>query len=203
QAKAFRGFFIAVQERKRLRLMGSRVARRMLNSTLARAFYTWLNEVEQHKLDTQMSTKEELAIKVRDQQEENERLRRDNERFVRLIDSGEWGRGRVSELVSAGEILKGERDALLKLIQVRGGAGKPVDTPEVCGFEGGRLDTCVWVWVSELVSAGEILRTSGTCCSSSYRFGAGVRSGAGFSSYRQSAGNILKSERDALLKLTQ
>lgn len=57
-------------------------------------------------------------LKVRDMQDENERLRRDNERFVRLIDSGEWGRGRVSELVSAGEILKGERDALLKLIQV-------------------------------------------------------------------------------------
>ncbi len=36
--------------------------------------------------------------------EENERLRRDNERFVRLIDSGEWGRGRVAELVSAGEV---------------------------------------------------------------------------------------------------
>lgn len=60
-------------------------------------------------------------LKVRDMQEENERLRRDNERFVRLIDSGEWGRGRVSELVSAGEILKGERDALLKLIQVGDG----------------------------------------------------------------------------------
>jgi len=45
-------------------------------------------------------------------------LRRDNERFVRLIDSGEWGRGRVAELVGAGEVLKGERDALLKLIQV-------------------------------------------------------------------------------------
>ena len=44
-------------------------------------------------------------------------MRRDNERFVRLIDSGEWGRGRVSELVSAGEVLKGERDALMKLIQ--------------------------------------------------------------------------------------
>ena len=36
--------------------------------------------------------------------EENERLRRDNERFVRLIDSGEWGRGRVAELVGAGEV---------------------------------------------------------------------------------------------------
>ena len=34
---------------------------------------------------------------------ENERLRRDNERFVRLIDSGEWGRGRVAELTQAGE----------------------------------------------------------------------------------------------------
>ncbi|KAJ9510589.1 hypothetical protein QJQ45_027465 [Haematococcus lacustris] len=50
-------------------------------------------------------------------QEENERIRRDNERFVRLIDSGEWGRGRVAELVAAGEVMKGERDALLKLIQ--------------------------------------------------------------------------------------
>jgi hypothetical protein len=52
-----------------------------------------------------------------DLQAQNERLRRDNERFVRLIDSGEWGRGRVAELVTAGEVLKGERDALLKLIQ--------------------------------------------------------------------------------------
>ena len=34
---------------------------------------------------------------------ENDRLRRDNERFVRLIDSGEWGRGRVAELTQAGE----------------------------------------------------------------------------------------------------
>ena len=52
-----------------------------------------------------------------DLQAQNERLRRDNERFVRLIDSGEWGRGRVAELVTAGEVLQGERDALLKLIQ--------------------------------------------------------------------------------------
>ncbi len=32
-------------------------------------------------------------------------------------------RGRVAELVGAGEVLKGERDALLSLIQVRRGAG--------------------------------------------------------------------------------
>lgn len=41
-------------------------------------------------------------VAVKELREENERLRRDNERFVRLIDSGEWGRGRVAELVSAG-----------------------------------------------------------------------------------------------------
>jgi hypothetical protein len=31
-------------------------------------------------------------VRARDLAAENERLRRDNERFVRLIDSGEWGR---------------------------------------------------------------------------------------------------------------
>ncbi len=36
---------------------------------------------------------------------ENERLQRDNERFTRLIDSGDWGRSRVSELAKAGTLL--------------------------------------------------------------------------------------------------
>jgi hypothetical protein len=48
--------------------------------------------------------------------QENDRMRRDNERFVRIIDSGEWGRGRVAELVQAGQILKQERDQLRKLM---------------------------------------------------------------------------------------
>jgi hypothetical protein len=57
-----------------------------------------------------------LQSTLKELQAQNERLRRDNERFVRLIDSGEWGRGRVAELVTAGEVMKAERDALLKLI---------------------------------------------------------------------------------------
>jgi hypothetical protein len=48
--------------------------------------------------------------------QENERMRRDNERFVRIIDSGDWGRGRVAELVQAGQILKQERDQLRQLM---------------------------------------------------------------------------------------
>ena len=43
-------------------------------------------------------------------------MRRDNERFVRIIDSGEWGRGRVAELVQAGQVLKQERDQLKQLM---------------------------------------------------------------------------------------
>lgn len=49
-------------------------------------------------------------------QQENDRLRRDNERFVRIIDSGDWGRGRVDELVQAGQVLKQERDQLRTLM---------------------------------------------------------------------------------------
>ena len=47
---------------------------------------------------------------------ENDRMRRDNERFVRIIDSGEWGRGRVAELVQAGQVLQQERDQLRQLM---------------------------------------------------------------------------------------
>ena len=43
--------------------------------------------------------------------------RRDNERFVRLVDSGEWGRGRVEELSEAGRLLKDERKQLEDLIR--------------------------------------------------------------------------------------
>lgn len=50
------------------------------------------------------SSREEQAEMIAEMKAENDRLRRDNERFVRLIDSGEWGRGRVSELAQAGEL---------------------------------------------------------------------------------------------------
>ena len=48
---------------------------------------------------------EQLTQQLGGMKGENERLRRDNERFVRLIDSGEWGRGRVAELTQAGELV--------------------------------------------------------------------------------------------------
>eukprot|EP00798_Chlamydomonas_sp_ICE-L_P008206 gene8206-1468_t len=117
KAKAFYAWVDKVQWKKRMRVLLDRVGRRFLNSALWKAWDSWKAAVEDSKMSFHMSKKEELAAAVKELQEENERLRRDNERFVRLIDSGEWGRGRVAELVGAGEVLKGERDALLKLIQ--------------------------------------------------------------------------------------
>ena len=54
---------------------------------------------------------------VRALKDQNARLRRDNERFVRLVDSGEWGRGRVEELNEAGRVLREERRQLEELIK--------------------------------------------------------------------------------------
>jgi len=54
---------------------------------------------------------------VKELQKENARLRRDNERFVRLVDSGEWGRGRVEELTEAGRVLRAERRQLEVLME--------------------------------------------------------------------------------------
>lgn len=59
---------------------------------------------------------EEIHARAETVEEENKRLRADNERLTRVIDSGDWGRARADELVRAGEVLSGERDALTKLI---------------------------------------------------------------------------------------
>ncbi|PNH01101.1 hypothetical protein TSOC_013030, partial [Tetrabaena socialis] len=117
KARALRAWVDRTQWKKRMKVILQRVAVRLTKRTLIMAWEAWWQAIQDRKIGDQLTTKEQLVVTVKELREENERLRRDNERFVRLIDSGEWGRGRVAELVSAGEILKGERDALLKLIQ--------------------------------------------------------------------------------------
>eukprot|EP00803_Ostreobium_quekettii_P005628 evm.model.scf_702.2 EVM.evm.TU.scf_702.2 scf_702:12004-15294(-) len=73
--------------------------------------------IPESKREQEVQTTKGIMRRSRELELENERLRRDNERFVRLIDSGEWGRGRVQELSKAGEVLQSERDALMKLVQ--------------------------------------------------------------------------------------
>jgi len=115
-SKAWRRWLDFVDERARQRLILTRAVNKMRLKTYSMAWNTWQAYLEDKKWAELYGTKEALLEEVARLRGENERLRRDNERFVRLIDSGEWGRGRVAELVQAGEIMKGERDALMKLI---------------------------------------------------------------------------------------
>ena len=76
------------------------LARRRL---LGAAFRGWSQAVNKVCQQTLADGVEELTQQLGAMRGENERLRRDNERFVRLIDSGDWGRGRVAELTQAGQ----------------------------------------------------------------------------------------------------
>ncbi|KAF6253208.1 hypothetical protein COO60DRAFT_1669441 [Scenedesmus sp. NREL 46B-D3] len=116
KARALSGWLDHVEWKQRSTLVVGRALGKLRHGMLATAFLAWLEEVQAAKMEVTLASKQGTEESLAQLQAENERLRRDNERFVRLIDSGEWGRGRVAELVSAGEVMRGERDALLKLI---------------------------------------------------------------------------------------
>ncbi|BDA44517.1 hypothetical protein COCOBI_05-7040 [Coccomyxa sp. Obi] len=93
---------------------------RALRAVLA----AWSIAVDDEHVARLIAAKEEQTEKALDLQaalekarSENERMFRDNARLVRLIDSGDWGRARVLELVQAGQVLQRERDALAQLVQ--------------------------------------------------------------------------------------
>tara|TARA_B110000503_G_scaffold78035_1_gene120030 strand:+ start:2372 stop:4594 length:2223 start_codon:yes stop_codon:yes gene_type:complete len=85
------------------------IHKRTLGRGLRNAWKVWCGVVEEA---TGCSMEHVRALK-----DQNARLRRDNERFVRLVDSGEWGRGRVEELTEAGRVLRDERLQLSELIK--------------------------------------------------------------------------------------
>lgn len=62
------------------------------------ALDSWMEAVWESKFEKEILSKEDVMNRNCELNHENGRLRRDNERFVRLIDSGEWGRNRVEEL---------------------------------------------------------------------------------------------------------
>ena len=70
----------------------------------------WSTAVDDEHVARLITAKEEQSAKAKELHAaldkataENERLFKDNARLVRLIDSGDWGRARVLELVQAGE----------------------------------------------------------------------------------------------------
>ena len=74
------------------------------------AFFSWLAYADGRHARREHDVHAQSNVEV-------ERLRQENERLARVVDSGDWGRDRVSELTQAGHVLQQERDALLQLVE--------------------------------------------------------------------------------------
>ena len=106
---AFKGWEGAADLKREQKRRCEFILQRMLRRGMRSAWRQWCWVVEDA---TGCSMDHVRALK-----DQNARLRRDNERFVRLVDSGEWGRGRVEELNEAGRVLREERRQLEELIK--------------------------------------------------------------------------------------
>lgn len=82
------------------------VVLKMLKRKLAAAWAGWRSAHEERMRQHEMAEGQSALERMESMAAENDRLRRDNERFVRLIDSGEWGRSRVEEMTTAGQVLR-------------------------------------------------------------------------------------------------
>jgi hypothetical protein len=67
------------------------------------ALATWWEGVAEARWQRTQQTLAQQQQQLAAATAENARLLRDNERFACLIDSGDWGRRRVEELITAGE----------------------------------------------------------------------------------------------------
>ena len=106
---AFAGWAAAADLKREQKARCDAILARMMRRGMRNAWKQWCWVVEDA---TGCSMDHVRALK-----DQNARLRRDNERFVRLVDSGEWGRGRVEELTEAGRVLRDERRQLEELIK--------------------------------------------------------------------------------------
>eukprot|EP00899_Mesostigma_viride_P014920 jgi/Mesvir1/23429/Mv22289-RA.1 len=112
-AAAFYGLQEIASWRRTSRSRLQRALRHMLNSRLARSWRAWVNFLVITRGEKGLTLQERVQL----MEEQLERLREENERFRRVIDSGEWGQARIAEMVKAGEVLMGERDALARLLE--------------------------------------------------------------------------------------
>jgi hypothetical protein len=96
--------------RKEQNVILARFQARHIASLRQWAFFAWMAFAEGRHLQAQAQAVQALQSEV-------EQLRRDNERLAKVIDSGDWGRERITELTQAAQILQQERDALVKLVE--------------------------------------------------------------------------------------
>ncbi|KAK3288910.1 hypothetical protein CYMTET_3635 [Cymbomonas tetramitiformis] len=115
-AAGYYGWAERVAERKARRAFAKGCIMKMLKRKLAMVWNKWIEFCRIMNEERSDGYIDKVKAELDKLNGENARLRRDNERFVRLIDSGSWSRSRVDEMARAGEVLKDERSELAKLI---------------------------------------------------------------------------------------
>ncbi|KAL2622577.1 hypothetical protein R1flu_002782 [Riccia fluitans] len=109
---AFDAFVDGCQESKRMHSREKRASLKMDSRRLKKYFDAWVCFM-QVQAQRKMIRLQEHIVEV---EKENDRVRQENQRLTHVIDSGDWGRKRIAELLQAGKILSGERDALTRLL---------------------------------------------------------------------------------------
>lgn len=105
-----------VRGERYLKAVQQRGEKKLNMTRMAFAFEGWVEALRDDWMDNAENDRQSLQKRVQELEEEKARLERDNERFVRLIDSGQWGKGRVEEIVKAGEAMRKEREEMQSLL---------------------------------------------------------------------------------------
>lgn len=116
RTRAFFGWCERIDEKKYYRKLANKAIRRIKHLEQAAALQKWMDNINDAKADREQEEKQSMSQRLQELEQEKARLERDNERFVRLIDSGEWGKGRVEEIVKAGEAMRKEREEVQGLL---------------------------------------------------------------------------------------
>eukprot|EP00793_Prasinoderma_coloniale_P005343 PRCOL_00004751-RA len=114
--KAYSGYKAQVDRIIYYRNLLKKATLRMRNLKLAQTFGAWSRLVIWLRDDKNRAEMEASRGRLGLLEGESARLYEDNRRMAAIIDSGEWGKARVAELRSAGEVLSGEREALVNLL---------------------------------------------------------------------------------------
>jgi len=115
--RAFLTWKDRVDNEKYFRKVADKAIMRQRNNEQSAAMHQWKESVHSMKAEREREEKQSMSQRLYELEQEKARLERDNERFVRLIDSGEWGKGRVEEIVKAGEAMRKERDEMQRLLK--------------------------------------------------------------------------------------
>eukprot|EP00249_Psilotum_nudum_P030690 c43596_g1_i1 orf=164-1183(+) len=108
----FKKFVDGCMLQKWRRSMKKKSIEKLLHCKVRRVFQMWICFV-QAKAQKKMLKLQDYVATI---EKENQRSRSECDRLARILDTGEWGKQQLSEILQARDVLSEEREALTKLI---------------------------------------------------------------------------------------